>query len=99
MKRIKQALALLALAMTINTVSASAQIYVNVRPARPHYVRVAAPSPRHIWVDEEWTSRGGHYEWAGGHWVERPYEGAVWVPGHWRRRPHGWVWIGGHWRR
>ncbi len=79
-------------------VPAHAQLIIKVRPERPHYVRVAAPSPRHVWVDEEWEWRDGRYEWAGGRWVEPEHPGAVWVPGHWRQRPGGWIWIRGHWR-
>jgi len=76
----------------------NAQLIINIRPERPHYVRVAAPSPRHVWIDEDWEWRGGQYVWVGGRWVVPARPGAVWIPGHWRRRPQGWVWMRGHWR-
>ena len=78
--------------------SSNAQIFVNVRPDRPHYERTVAPSPRHVWIDEEWEPRGNTYAFVGGHWAEPPRANGVWVAGHWRHRPHGWVWISGHWR-
>jgi hypothetical protein len=98
MKKIKQGLVAFMLVMTCFTLSAPAQIYVHVRPGRPHYVRTVAPSPRHVWVDEEWRGRGRGYEWSGGYWAVPPHPGWGWVPGHWRQRPRGWVWVPGHWR-
>ena len=88
----------LVLAIVLLPTGLFAQIIANVRPARPAYTRVAPPSPRHIWVDEEWEPRGNAYVFTGGHWVAPPRPGVVWVPGHWRNRRHGWVWIPGHWR-
>ncbi|HZE83196.1 MAG TPA: hypothetical protein VE035_02760, partial [Puia sp.] len=41
--------------------AASAQIYVNVRPVAPVIVRTERPSPRHVWVGEEWEVRNGAY--------------------------------------
>lgn len=97
MKNIQRFIVALIIAMSC-VLTSNAQLVIKVRPARPHYVRVAAPSPRHVWVDEDWTWQDGHYVWAGGRWVEpeRPY--ARWVPGHWRHRPGGYIWIRGHWR-
>lgn len=80
------------------TIDSNAQIYIKIRPARPHYERVVAPTPRHIWIEEDWESRNGTYVFIGGHWIEPPRPNVVWVPGHWRHRPRGWVWIPGHWR-
>jgi WXXGXW repeat (2 copies) len=88
----------LGLAVSLTAEAGYAQIYVNVRPVVPHYERVAAPSPRHVWIDEEWEPRGGAYVFVGGHWAAPPRPGVVWVPGHWRQRPRGWVWVPGHWR-
>ncbi len=77
-----------------------AQVVVRVRPSRPKVVVVAPapPSPRHVWVEEDWTPRGRSYVWHGGYYVEPPRPAAVWVPGHWAPRRHGYVWIRGHWR-
>ena len=77
---------------------AQAQVFVRARPERPHYVRVVAPGPRHIWIDEEWESRGGAYVFVGGHWALPPRPRAIWIAGHWRNGRRGWVWIPGHWR-
>jgi len=80
--------------------SASAQIYVKIRPTHAVIVRPPQPSPAHVWIEEEWTGRGGRYEYTGGHWVAPPYRGAIWVPGHWRRHGRdGEMWVPGRWRR
>lgn len=80
--------------------TASAQVYVRIRPVAPVIVRTAAPSPRHVWVDEEWEERNGQYVYVGGHWAAPPHPGYAWVPGHWRRYGRrGERWVPGHWRR
>jgi len=98
MKGIRRTFFALMVAMSCMSYQSNAQLIVNIRPARPVYVRPAPPSPRHVWVDEEWREDHGHYAFAGGHWVVAPRPGAMWVPGHWVRRPRGWVWRPGHWR-
>lgn len=100
MKTISKALLLLSFAACLGG-AADAQIIVRIRPRRPAavVVRPPAPSPRHVWVEEDWVpdNRGG-YRWHGGYWMERPRPRAVWVPGHWTERRRGWVWVPGHWR-
>lgn len=76
----------------------TAQLIVNVRPARPVVVRTVAPSPRHVWVDEDWEWRNGNYVFVGGHWVEPSRPGAVWVGGGWVHHRRGWEWRRGYWR-
>ncbi len=98
MRNTKRVLLILAIALTSGAYVANAQIEVKIRPERPHYERVVAPSPRHVWIDEDWESRNGAYVFVGGHWVEPPRPRAAWVPGHWVQRPRGWVWKPGHWR-
>jgi hypothetical protein len=75
-------------------------VVVTVQPPRPKTVIVvpAPPSPRHVWVEEDWTPRGKVYEWHGGYYVEPPRPTAVWVPGHWKKRGHGWYWVPGRWK-
>ncbi|HLX92015.1 MAG TPA: YXWGXW repeat-containing protein [Puia sp.] len=80
------------------SVHASAQIYVNVRPAPPVIVRSAPPTPDHVWIGEEWEARDGVYVHTGGHWAMPPHRGFIWIGGHWSRRRGGWYWIPGHWR-
>ena len=89
---------MIALALGTMAFSADAQIIVKVRPPRPHYVRVAPPTPRHVWIEEDWRPRGQEYEFAGGRWAEPPRPGQRWVPGHWANRGNGSVWIEGHWK-
>jgi len=99
MQSIKRMLFVLALVLTCGAYTSHAQIVVDVRPPVPHYVRVAAPSPRHVWIDEEWEPRGGSYAFVGGHWALPPQPGMRWAPGHWGDRGHGHYWTPGHWRR
>jgi len=78
----------------------NAQIVVRIRPARPRevvVVRPPAPSPRHVWVAEEWNNEGGHYVYHAGYWALPPHPRAIWVAGHWANRPRGYVLIAGHW--
>ena len=82
----------------------NAQVVVSVRPVRPVAVvavnaRPPAPSPRAVWVDEEWApGPRGVYAWRGGHWALPPRPGVSFVRGHWRGTPRGFIWIPGHWR-
>jgi len=71
MKGIRRTFLALVVAMSCMSYQGNAQLIVNIRPARPVYVRSAPPSPRHVWVDEEWREDHGHYAFAGGHWVVR----------------------------
>ncbi len=80
--------------------TASAQVYVSIRPEWHPIVRPVAPGPRHVWIDEDWEYRNGTYVAVGGHWAEPPHPGWIWVPGHWsheERRGH--FWHPGHWAR
>ncbi len=97
MKRTQKLLIALAIAMSCGIYTASAQIYVKIRPPRPVIIRTEPPSPRHVWIEEEWHPRGKQYEFSGGHWVEPPHEGARYIPGHWRHTSHGDAWEGGRW--
>jgi hypothetical protein len=90
--------AVVAILVTAASFSASAQIYVNVRPVAPVVVRTEAPSPRHVWIGEEWEVRNGAYVHTGGRWAEPPHPGWVWIPGHWNHDGRGHYWKPGHWR-
>ncbi|MBW4890794.1 YXWGXW repeat-containing protein [Mucilaginibacter sp. HMF5004] len=100
MKKITKVFALAAALTLSATLASQAQIVVRVRPNRPHvvYHRPPAPSPRHVWVEEDWAPRGRGYAWHGGHWEAPPRERAVYVPGRWEKRGHGQVWIAATWR-
>jgi hypothetical protein len=67
------------------------------RPGRVVVRRPFRPSPRHVWVSEEWAPGGGNYVYHEGHWALPPHPGVVWIGGHWIHRPGGYVWITGHW--
>lgn len=100
MKTILKGLLVIAL-MGMPLAEMHAQLYVRVRPLRPRVVvttRPVAPSPRHVWVEEDWIVRKGVYRWHGGYWAAPPRQGLVWVPGHWRSHRRGNVWVPGRWR-
>ena len=92
-------LGLLIVSVLFSIFTIQAQVVVTIRPALPRYERVVAPSPRHVWVEEEWEPRNGGYVFVGGHWMEPPYERAFWVPGRWVEHRRGWFWKPGHWKR
>jgi hypothetical protein len=79
--------------------SASAQIYVKIRPVFPIVVRTVQPSHQHVWIEEDWESRGGTYVYVGGHWVNPPLNRYVWKKGHWKHNRRGNIWIRGTWKR
>ena len=80
--------------------SASAQVYVSVRPTIPVVVRPVQPSPAHVWIDEEWEPYGTSYRYVGGHWDVPPHPGYHYYKGYWRRHGHdGEEWVRGGWRK
>jgi len=81
------------------TSNVSAQIFVKVRPTHAVVVRTAAPSPRHVWVDDEWRAGHGNYSYVGGHWAVPPHGGMHWHTGEWREGPRGHQWVAGRWER
>ncbi len=100
MKNLRKSLLLLTAALLFSVADSSAQLVVRLRPNRPGarvVVRGARPSPRHVWVDEEWTPGSRTYVYHKGYWAKPPRPGAVWVAGRWEHRPRGYVWIAGHW--
>jgi hypothetical protein len=100
MKKFLSSALILSLVFMAVSFTASAQIYVTVRPPAPVIVRPAAPSPAHVWIGDEWEERGGKYVYVGGHWDAPPRRGQIWVAGFWKREGHhGERWIKGHWAR
>ncbi len=79
--------------------SASAQVYVKIRPTFRVVQRPQQPSPNHVWIDEDWKPSGRHYRYSGGHWERPPHRGYQRNPGHWQNTRRGDVWIQGSWRR
>ncbi|HLK28950.1 MAG TPA: hypothetical protein VKT28_10220 [Puia sp.] len=99
MKKIVSRVAILSVIVMAVSFSASAQVYVTVRPPAPRIVRPVQPSPAHVWIEEDWNGRGDHYEYGGGRWMLPPHPGWVWVPGRWVHARRGWQWMPGRWRR
>ena len=79
--------------------SASAQIYVNVRPLAPVVVVTERPSREHVWVNEEWEPEGASYRYRGGYWEAPPQPGYRHYDGYWKEEPRGHVWHKGGWRK
>ena len=98
MKKFVKGLMLASAVTLFAAATANAQLVVKVRPTAAVVVRGKAPSPRHVWVDDEWVAEGGKYVRRPGHWEVPPHAGGVWVAGRWDKRPGGEVWIAGHWR-
>src|ERR1700740_460110 len=101
MKKITRVLMLFFAVMLFAVADSRAQVIVRVRPDRPREVvvrRPFRPSPRHVWVSEEWTPAGGAYAYHAGYWVVPPRPGVIWVPGHWRHHHGGFIWVAGFWR-
>ncbi len=96
MNKLQKLIILGAIATFGNVFAASAQIYIGVRPVRPVVVRTVAPSPRHVWIDEDWSERDGKYAFVGGHW-EEGRAGYRYVPGHWQHERRGHYWAPGKW--
>ncbi len=97
MKRTQRLLLALAIVLTGTISGVSAQIYVSIRPSRPVYVRSVAPSPQHIWIEEDWNGRGDRYEWSGGYWAAPPQPGYRYRQGHWNHSSRGDRWTPGRW--
>ena len=98
MKSIIRFILVAVIALSCSAYSSNAQVFVRIRPERPRYERIVAPSPHHIWIDEEWEPRSGAYVFIGGRWAEPPHPGWIWIPGHWKQGRNGWYWKPGHWR-
>ncbi|HTA62010.1 MAG TPA: hypothetical protein VK835_06120 [Bacteroidia bacterium] len=80
------------------SLSASAQIYVKIRPIVPVVVMTERPGPDHVWVNEDWNEDNGNYVYAGGYWNAPPRRGDRWNEGHWNHHPeHGDHWERGNW--
>ncbi|MEP7238069.1 MAG: hypothetical protein ABI685_09395 [Ferruginibacter sp.] len=77
--------------------SASAQIYVTIRPTFPVVVRPVQPSPAYVWVNEEWQPDGNTYRYSGGHWEAPSHPGYYRRQGHWVTSKHGQRWVPGGW--
>ncbi|MEO6252632.1 MAG: hypothetical protein ABIO79_04970 [Ferruginibacter sp.] len=98
MKNKLSKLLLLAVIFFAAAFSASAQIYVQIRPTLPVIVRPPQPSPVYIWVNEEWEPNGNSYKYSGGHW-EAPRQGYYRKPGYWVRTKQGNKWVKGNWAK
>ena len=79
--------------------SASAQIYVEIRPIIPVIVRSEPPSQEHVWIEEEWVPEGRSYRYVGSHWEAPPQRGYVRSNGYWKHSKHGDKWNRGGWKR
>jgi hypothetical protein len=82
-----------------NAASATAQVFVPVRP--PHAVvqrRGPSPGRGFVWTPGYQRWDGRRYVWTPGLWQRPPRPNARWVPYRWDRRGRGWEFRGGYWR-
>ena len=101
MKKMIRVLMLLSIVFVFAIDNSQAQVIVRVPLRRPGVVVVARPhrpSPRHVWVSEEWAPGGGTYVYRQGYWAVPPQPGGIWIAGHWGHRGRGYFWIPGRWR-
>ena len=81
------------------SLTASAQVYVHVRPVAPKVVMTARPSADHVWIAEDWNEDHGNYKYAGGRWETPPHHGDHYNAGHWNHdKDHGDNWVRGGWK-
>ena len=89
---------ILALCLFSVIFNSCAPSYVVARPVAPVYVRPAAPSRYHVWVNDDWVYRGGRYEYRHGYWAQ-PRSNRQWVEGNWQARSGRYYWTPGRWSR
>ena len=92
-------LALFLFSFAVHAQDGTPNILVKVKPQVPQYSRTEQPSPKHVWIDEEWQAKGNQYVFVGGHWYVPPHPGYHWVFGHWKHHPNGWEWVSGYWQK
>jgi len=74
---------------------------VHIRVAPPvvrEEVRVAAPSPRHVWVPGYWRWGGRRHVWVSGRWALPPRGYHVWIEPRWVTEGGVYVFHPGYWR-
>ena len=99
MKKKLVTLILFSIILLYVSLSASAQIYVKIRPVMPTVVITERPSSAHVWIGEEWNEDRGNYKYSGGRWETPPHPGYRWEQGHWNHhKEHGDQWIRGRWK-
>lgn len=58
----------------------------------------AAPANYFVWEGGHWHWTGIDFIWIPGHYLEAPYQHAVWVHGGWNYDGNlYWTWTPGHW--
>jgi hypothetical protein len=80
------------------SLSASAQVYISVRPPAPVIIVTERPNPSYVWIGEEWVVDGAGYRHVGGYWGKPPSSGYKWKQGYWSNsKGHGQHWVSGKW--
>src|SRR5262245_49867986 len=95
--------------LALSTAEARRDVVVRVRVPAPTYrvrvappvvreeVRVAAPSPRHVWVGGYWRWNGRRHLWIAGHWAVPPRGYRVWIGPRWVPEGGVYVFHPGYW--
>ena len=85
----------IAIAGALAATSCTVDGYVDTAPADVVYTRPVTPGPDYVWIEGDWVTRNGRYEWREGHWA-RP-RNRVWISGNWESRGGGYYWRRGYW--
>ncbi len=56
-----------------------------------------APYKDAVWIDGQWSWKGGHYVWVSGHWQHAPNGFHHWRRGQWAQRGGAWIFNPGKW--
>lgn len=83
--------------LTLASCSGS-RLMVTERPIAPYYQRPFTPGLGYIWIDGDWTMRGGRYIHQQGYWAP-PRGNRHWQNGRWQQFNNGWRWRHGNWQR
>lgn len=102
MEKFSKFLMLITAAIFFVIADCNAQKVVRVLPTRPSIAarpRPPRPSPKSVWVSEEWLPSRNGYIYNPGYWSPPPRRGSVYLPGRWAKHGPGFVWVTGHWRK
>lgn len=92
---------IIAVVLFLISFSASAQIYVRVKPVIPRNAIVVSNGRAqhgHVWINGHWVVQGNSYVWRDGYYTKNRH-GYRYVPGHWKNTKRGWVWVPERWKR
>jgi WXXGXW repeat (2 copies) len=96
------AVAIIVLAISVTSVSRTAQAQINVDitiapPELPVYDQPPLPAVGYIWIPGYWAWGLDGYFWVPGYWELPPAVGLLWTPGYWGWHDGIYAWNEGYW--